>query len=58
MAALPKRKEPLVPNAEVVSWAQIGLEAMEKRKILLLPGIKPQPSSPSLYRLSYPESSK
>jgi hypothetical protein len=30
------------------------LNAMEKRKVLFLPGIEPQPSSLSLYRLSYP----
>jgi hypothetical protein len=32
------------------------LEFVAKRKILLLPGIKPGPSSPSLYRLSYLDS--
>jgi hypothetical protein len=31
-----------------------GLDAVENRKILPLPGIEPRPSSPSLYRLSYP----
>jgi hypothetical protein len=33
-----------------------GLEAVEKRQILPLPGIEAQPSSrsPSLYQLSYP----
>jgi hypothetical protein len=33
-----------------------GPDIMEKRKILLLPGIEPRPPSPSLYRLSYPGS--
>jgi hypothetical protein len=34
-----------------------GLDAVEKRKPLPLPGLKPQPSSPypSLYRQSYPD---
>jgi hypothetical protein len=30
-----------------------GLEAVEKRKILPLQGLEPQPSSTLLYRLSY-----
>jgi hypothetical protein len=35
-----------------------GLDAVEKRKILPLPGIEPSPPSliPSLYRRSYPDS--
>jgi hypothetical protein len=37
-------------------WVGPGaeLDAVEKREILLLPGIEPRLSSPSLYRLSYP----
>jgi hypothetical protein len=31
------------------------LDIMEKRKILPLPGIELRPSSPSLYRLGYPD---
>jgi hypothetical protein len=34
-----------------------GLDAVEERKILPLPGFDHRPSSPSLYRLSYPDSS-
>jgi hypothetical protein len=34
-----------------------GLDAVEKGKILTLPGFEPGPSSPSLYRVSYPDSS-
>jgi hypothetical protein len=33
----------------------VGLDDTEKRKILPLPEIEPRPSSPSLYRLSYPD---
>jgi hypothetical protein len=33
-----------------------GLDAVEKEKMLPIPGIEPRPSSPSLYRLSYPDS--
>jgi hypothetical protein len=33
-----------------------GLDVVEKRNILLLPGFEPRPSSPSLYGLSYPDS--
>jgi hypothetical protein len=34
-----------------------GLDAVKKRKNLAPPGIEPPSSSPSLYRLSYPDSS-
>jgi hypothetical protein len=34
-----------------------GLDDVEKRKFLSLPRLEPRPSSPSLYRLSYPVSS-
>jgi hypothetical protein len=37
---------------------RIGLDDVERRKILPLPGIEPRPSSPSLYQLSYPDSIK
>jgi hypothetical protein len=42
----------------MLSWVGLraGLDAVEKRKILPPPGIEPGPSSPSLYRLSYPDS--
>jgi hypothetical protein len=33
-----------------------GLDFVKKRKMLPLPGIKPRQSSPSLYRLRYPDS--
>jgi hypothetical protein len=35
---------------------RVDLDAVEKRKVLLLQGFEPGPSSPSLYRLNYPES--
>jgi hypothetical protein len=42
----------------IEDWVRVraGLNAVKKRKMLPLPGIEPRPSSPSLYRLSYPSS--
>jgi hypothetical protein len=33
-----------------------GLDAVHKRKILPMLGTEPQPSSPQLYRMNYPDS--
>jgi hypothetical protein len=43
-------------NHWVGGWvdSRAGLDDLEKRKFFTLPGLKLQPSSQSLYRLSYP----
>jgi hypothetical protein len=53
LAALPLGKEPLVRRLD---GSQSRPGQYEEEKFIFLPGIEPRPYSPSLYRLSYPDS--
>jgi hypothetical protein len=61
LASLPGRFTPGAIACGIYSiggWmgSRTGLDAVEKRKILPLPGFEPQPSNPQLCRVRYPDS--
>jgi hypothetical protein len=56
LAALPQEKAAGTHWLGVVVSSRAVLDFVEKRKIFTLSGIELRPSSPSLYRVSYPGS--